>query len=54
MRGQRQDVLTSARESVESHLLAFAAEESRLNGTVVDMASYRARIEQQLSTEARA
>ncbi len=54
MRGQRQDVLTSARESVESHLLAFAAEEARLTGTVVDMASYRARIEQQLSTQARA
>ncbi len=33
--------LTTARESLESHLLAFAAEESRLNGTVVDMPTFR-------------
>jgi len=35
--------LTSARESLESHLMAFAAEESRLNGTVVDMNEFRNR-----------
>ncbi len=35
--------LTSARESLESHLLAFAAEESRLQGHVVDMDEFRQR-----------
>ena len=33
--------LTSAKESLESHLMAFAAEESRKKGTVVDMEEYR-------------
>jgi hypothetical protein len=33
--------LTSARESLESHLLAFAAEQSRLEGEVVDMDVFR-------------
>lgn len=37
--------LTSARESLESHLLAFAAEESRLQGHVVDMDEFRQRAE---------
>jgi len=37
--------LTTARESLESHLMAFAAEESRLNGTVVDMDDFRRRAE---------
>jgi predicted dehydrogenase len=32
---------TSAAESLESHLLAFLAEEARLNGTVIDVASRR-------------
>jgi predicted dehydrogenase len=32
---------TSAREALESHLMAFAAEESRLTGTVVDMDEFR-------------
>ncbi len=44
LRGEA-DALTSARESLESHLMAFAAEEARLNGTVVDMAEFRARAE---------
>ena len=39
------DSVTTARESLESHLMAFAAEESRLTHTVVDMADYRARVE---------
>jgi predicted dehydrogenase len=42
MRGEKKP-LTSGRESLESHLMAFAAEESRLRHTVVDMADYRAR-----------
>jgi hypothetical protein len=33
--------LTSARESLESHLLAYAAEQSRLSQRVVEMAAYR-------------
>ncbi|MCC6905895.1 MAG: Gfo/Idh/MocA family oxidoreductase [Anaerolineae bacterium] len=41
-----QPVLTSARESLESHLLAFAAEEARLAHTVIHMADFRARAEQ--------
>lgn len=32
--------LTAAREALESHLLAFAAEQSRLEGAVVDMDAY--------------
>lgn len=39
--------LTSARASLESHLLAFAAEEARLKGIVVDMAEFRAQAEGQ-------
>ena len=37
--------LTSARESLESHLLAFAAEESRQTDSVIDMEVYRANAE---------
>ena len=32
---------TTARESLESHLMAFAAERARVEGSVVDMAQYR-------------
>jgi predicted dehydrogenase len=42
VRGEEQP-LTAARESLESHLMAFAAEESRLNATVVDMDEFRGR-----------
>lgn len=45
LKGIPDDSLTTARESLESHLLAFAAEESRLNYTTIDMAEYRARME---------
>ena len=44
VRGDRAP-LTTGRESLESHLMAFAAEESRLNNTVVDMDEYRTRAE---------
>ncbi len=37
--------LTSARVSLESHLLAFAAEEARQQGTVINMADFRAQAE---------
>lgn len=33
--------LTTGRESLESHLMAWAAEASRLNSTVIDMEDYR-------------
>jgi hypothetical protein len=39
----RTQALTTARESLESHLMAFAAEEARVEGRVVDMDSYRQR-----------
>jgi predicted dehydrogenase len=35
--------LATARQALESHLLAFAAEESRLSGSVVDMERFRQR-----------
>jgi predicted dehydrogenase len=38
--------LTTARVSLESHLLAFAAEDARLSGQVIAMAEYRARAEE--------
>ena len=45
MQGRADDSITTARESLESHLLAFAAEESRLNKTVINMDDYRQRVE---------
>jgi predicted dehydrogenase len=39
--GDRAGVLTSAREAVASHLLAFAAEHARVTGETVDMERYR-------------
>ncbi len=43
IKGQPDDSVTTARESLESHLLAFAAEESRLNNSVITMEEYRNR-----------
>ena len=45
VRGRSREVLTSARVSLESHLLAFAAELSRCSGRSVDMRDYRAEVE---------
>ncbi len=45
LRQGKSEPLTSARASLESHLLAFAAEQARLEGTVVDVAAYRQRVE---------
>jgi len=44
LRGEA-DVLTNPRSSVESHLMAFAAEESRLHNTVIDMEVFRKQAE---------
>jgi predicted dehydrogenase len=52
LRGGEGILLTSARESVESHLIAFAAEEARLSRTVVEMAPYRQAIEDRISIPA--
>jgi predicted dehydrogenase len=37
--------LTTSRESLESHLMAFAAEEARVNGSIVQMDRFRRRAE---------
>ena len=42
-RGEPDDSVTTARESLESHLLAFAAEESRREKTVINMDEWRLR-----------
>lgn len=44
-------VRTSSRESLQSHLIAFAAEESRLLGKTVDMEEYCARMEAEVARE---
>jgi predicted dehydrogenase len=41
VRGDRAGVLTSAREAVASHLMAFAAERARVHDEVVDMEAFR-------------
>jgi len=38
--------LTTARESLESHLMAFATEQARVDGVVLNMDSYRMMAEQ--------
>jgi len=41
LRGEEQAPLTHARASLESHLLAFAAEQARVEGTVIDIDAFR-------------
>jgi hypothetical protein len=48
--GRIGDGLTSARASIEGHLLAFAAEEARITGKVVDMQEYEQRLRQESPT----
>ena len=43
MEGRQGEAATAIGQSVESHMMACAAEESRLNGTVVDVADFRRR-----------
>ena len=45
LRNPDSEVLTSCRNSLESHLIAFAAEKSRMEGRVVDMEAYRRQLE---------
>jgi predicted dehydrogenase len=52
LQGEGDALRTSARDSLESHLMAFAAEESRLEGgKLVDMGAYRARIEAEVAAQ---
>jgi hypothetical protein len=54
LNGEADALRTCARDSLESHLMAFAAEESRLNGgRLIDMDEYRARIEAEVAAEER-
>ena len=41
---ERPDPLTSAEASLESHLMAFAAEKSRLEETIIDMDLFRGKL----------
>ena len=43
---QSKEVLTRASDALYSHLLCFAAEEARINRTVVDMTHFRQRAEE--------
>jgi len=43
---QTREVLTSARDALDGHLLCFAAEEARIHHTVVDMTEFRRRAEE--------
>ena len=50
LNGEASALHTTARDSLESHLMAFAAEESRMKGgQVIDMDEYRARIEAEVA-----
>jgi predicted dehydrogenase len=48
---RQQQPLTNAQASLESHLLAFAAEEARVSGEVIDMETYRAQAWHEVSQE---
>ena len=50
LKGEADDSTTTARESLESHLLAFAAEESRLTRSVINMESFRRKLERGAQT----
>ncbi len=45
LRGGERAPLTSARASLESHLMAFAAEQARVEGQVIEMDAFRAEAE---------
>ncbi len=50
LRHPEETPLTSARASLESHLMAFAAEQARIEGAVLDMRAYRANVEARVSS----
>ena len=45
LEGSSKEALSDARSALESHLLAFAAEEARLTAKVIEMDAFRARVE---------
>jgi hypothetical protein len=45
LRSGQVETLTSARNSMESHLMSFAAEDARLNGTVIAMTDCRRQVD---------
>jgi predicted dehydrogenase len=51
MSSGQHDALTSARASLESHLMAFAAEEARVTGRTIEMDQYRAAVERAATPE---
>ena len=51
VRNPDHEVLSSARASLQSHLMAFAAEEARVTGQVIDMLAYAERIEAEVAAE---
>ena len=51
VRANRLDALTSARNSMESHLMAFAAEQARVSGQMIQMSDYRTQVEQLMQPE---
>ena len=53
LHGKQPAIVTTARSSLESHLIAFAAEQARLDGSVIEMPSFRAQAEEQARIEAR-
>ena len=50
-RGAADEVLASGRVALESHLIAFAAERSRIEGRLVEMADFRAEVAAALASE---
>ena len=51
LEGVQDAALTNARASLESHLMAFAAEEARLKGTVINMTDFRDNAEKIIATQ---
>jgi predicted dehydrogenase len=49
LRDPNSEALTSCHNSLESHLIAFASERSRLEGRVIDMEDYRKQLEESVA-----
>jgi predicted dehydrogenase len=51
LEGVQDAALTHARASLESHLMAFAAEEARMTGTMIEMTDFRDNAEKIITTQ---